>query len=209
MSLSLRLTVAAVILLAFQVGTWAFANFGMPTETREPNFSLNEIPLQLGDWKGEDRPLQPHLARFLSAEDSISRMCRNSLGETVAVHCAVWAGYTRYPHSPYDCYGMSGYTFLADEMIDVPLTNEHSLPAHMLTVSRDDQIQFVLFWFEFGEHIAYSQNELRSVRYAYRGAKLWPLTIKFMLSTSEQDREKAVANLKDVAVHLHTYTRDL
>jgi len=209
MSTALRLVFVAVILVAFQGGVWAYLNVGLPAKPYRFNHLPDELPMQLGEWMGENCEMDSRLGERFTAEQIVNRTYRDLNGHEISLHLAVWGDFARAVHPPKGCFRGSGLDLIKEERILITGANGESVEACLLTYGRDGQTAFVLYWFEVGQHIAHSLREIRSAQYSFRGADSWPLTMKVMLQTRVQDRQQAVQCLREVAGHVHEQTRDL
>src|SRR5205085_5635600 len=78
--------------------------------------ALPRVPAALGDWAGEERPLDPAVLKAGGIEGSVSRRYHNPrTGETVAVLIVCGRGGPISVHTPDVCYEGAGYRQLAPE----------------------------------------------------------------------------------------------
>lgn len=102
-----------VALLAVSGGVRAWQSgrvMSMLAEGRNSPFPLASIPLDLGDWKGEDAHLDPQIVRGTGSTDLITRQYVN--GRTgVRLDVIVLYGPTSdmFIHSPEACYPKAGF----------------------------------------------------------------------------------------------------
>jgi hypothetical protein len=77
---------------------------------------LKNVPLNIGDWKGEDKPVDERIKDTAGAVGAVSRTYRNSrTGEVVDLWLIVGHGREISAHTPDICYRASGFTARAPE----------------------------------------------------------------------------------------------
>ena len=104
----------------------------------DPN-ALEGFPMQIGDWTGEDVPLDEAIQREIAADACINRRySRGNAGESVSLFVAasgVTAG-TLVGHPPEVCNVMAGSTLTDDQSMELPLDDGAMLPCRVLEFSR-------------------------------------------------------------------------
>jgi hypothetical protein len=77
---------------------------------------LKKVPLQVGDWHGEDKPIDPNVRHTAGAVGAVSRTYRNSrTGEQVDLWLIVGHARDVSAHTPNICYPASGFEARATE----------------------------------------------------------------------------------------------
>src|SRR5690606_38325690 len=118
------LTAAVVIVCHFII---QHVKAGYTFTIRVPSTEISELPLVIGDWRGEDQPLDEHMEQFIGASSQVNRAYVNSDGARVAIHAAVWTDEKHLgdvaPHEPLICYSNAGWTTLSRE--EVTISNKH------------------------------------------------------------------------------------
>jgi len=80
---------------------------------KKSSFPLQELPLTLGSWQGEDASLDPQIARRAGASDAVFRRYVNqTTGATVEVIVLYGPAVELFFHTPEVCYPGAGYTQL-------------------------------------------------------------------------------------------------
>jgi hypothetical protein len=86
---------------------------------------LKNVPINIGDWHGEDKPVDEAVKDTAGAVGAVSRTYRNSrTGEVVDLWLIVGHGREITAHTPDICYRSSGFTARAQENSDYVLIEE-------------------------------------------------------------------------------------
>lgn len=106
----------AVVLLTVSGVVRAWQSWGVNEalrQGRESPFPLAELPMILGDWKGEDRELEPEIARATGCTDHVFRSYRNDkTGSRIDVILLYGPTLQVFGHSPMICYPYAGFGFM-------------------------------------------------------------------------------------------------
>ncbi len=100
--------------------------------------ALEQVPLQIGAWTGQDVPLDEAIVRATDTDAHLNRRYsrRNGL-ESVALYIA---GGVRardlMPHRPEVCYTGAGWTLVNRRVVELPLNGATKLPCNVLQFSR-------------------------------------------------------------------------
>jgi hypothetical protein len=78
---------------------------------KKPSFSLRELPLTLGSWRGADAVLDPQIARRTGASEAVFRRYVNqATGAVVELIVLYGPAAELFIHMPEICYPAAGYT---------------------------------------------------------------------------------------------------
>src|SRR4051812_18114697 len=81
---------------------------------REAPFTLAELPMVLGDWRGEDTTIDPKIARRTGATDLVTRRYVDQrTGATLEAIILYGPTTEVYGHAPEVCYPAAGYEKVA------------------------------------------------------------------------------------------------
>ncbi len=103
-----------------------------------PN-ALTWFPMQIGDWTGEDVPMDEAIARATDTDACLNRRYTRRGGfEPITFYIAsvVEAG-DLMPHRPEVCYIGTGWTLVDHRLAKLPLGDSTALPCHIMQFSRD------------------------------------------------------------------------
>jgi hypothetical protein len=117
----MRVGLAVALLAASAAGrVWQARRVDqMLRDGRVAPFRVNEIPLTLGPWVGEDAVMDPIIARATGATERLNRIYRNlTTGQRVSVIVLFGPSSEMFVHAPTTCYPASGY-----ECVTGPLSN--------------------------------------------------------------------------------------
>jgi hypothetical protein len=86
---------------------------------------LKNVPINIGDWHGEDKPVDERIKDTAGAVGAVSRTYRNArTGEVVDLWLIVGHGREISAHTPDICYRASGFTARAQENSDYVLIDD-------------------------------------------------------------------------------------
>ncbi len=138
MRFNVALCVALAVLLAAGAGYRILAarHVALDTSTPIPRGTLARVPLEIGDWRGQDVPMDERVVRRTDTDDHINRSYRRS-GGTVFL----FVGYgirlrDLAPHRPEVCYPGAGWTLDGVRNVDLPLSDGGTLPCRILRFHR-------------------------------------------------------------------------
>jgi EpsI family protein len=100
--------------------------------------ALERFPIQLGDWTGQEVPLDEAVVRATDTDAHISRnYIRHNGSEAVWFYVACGVR-TRdlTPHRPEVCYTGAGWTLIDRQLTELPLSNDMKLPCNVMQFSR-------------------------------------------------------------------------
>ncbi len=201
---------AAVALLVIYGAAQTLKGRGMPTEPAHPQLLLKEMPKLMGNWTGEDEALDPEIFRHIGAQDAINRSYHDRRGNIIAMHRAMFVEYgvQGHPHSPEECYPSAGYHVVETRDVYLDSDKQHAHPSRLLTLEKDGQQIYCLFWYQIGSSTFCDGIAERPLVLGLRGQKTWPPLIKVMLQASAASPEKAEHQLKDLAEPIFAWTKE-
>ena len=99
---------------------------------------LQQIPLQLGDWIGQDVPLDGAIVAATDTDAHVNRRYSRRNGmESVLLYIASGVkARDLAPHRPEVCYTGAGWTLTDRQSVDLSLSNALKLPCNVLQFSR-------------------------------------------------------------------------
>ena len=117
---------------------------------------LATVPMELGDWVGQDSPVDPAILKEAQTDDYLSREYedRRHPGRRVSL----WVNYSKtglnLRHSPEICLPSGGWTKIESQckVVAVPRPGGGEAPVTRLGYARGELVQHVGFWYYiFGE----------------------------------------------------------
>jgi EpsI family protein len=132
--------VASSIMLSFGIGYRVLAaRLAAPVDTIPlSQEELDRLPLQIGDWTGQDVPLDEAIVRATDTDAHVNRSySRQNSPESVGLYIAYGVKVRDLaPHRPEVCYTGGGWTLTDRRSTDLSLSNEMKLPCNVLQFSR-------------------------------------------------------------------------
>lgn len=117
---------------------------------------LASLPLRLGDWVGEDVPIDPRIRRESQATECLNRSY--TLAGRPGCRVDLWMNYSDHGlnmrHSPEVCLPAGGWTKVESmgRVIELPRPGEGALPVSLLGYESGELVQRIGFWYYiFGE----------------------------------------------------------
>jgi hypothetical protein len=101
--------------------------------------ALDGLPVRIGDWTGEDVPLDEAIVRGTDSDAHISRRyARPGGSQSVSLYIACGLRVSRVmAHRPEICYDRAGWTLLSARSTELPMSGGPKLPCDVLRFSRD------------------------------------------------------------------------
>ena len=117
---------------------------------------LEDIPMELGEWKGKDMPITERVYQILETEDVLMREYINSRGEKVDL-AIVYSGASRAAfHPPEICYLGGGRELLNKnlETVEIGGSGENStLRANKILMKDSFGKEIAWYWFTVGSKV--------------------------------------------------------
>lgn len=136
MSRYLPITLGVLAIVALTIPEIRLSDRFKESNVRAAQFAelLKDIPLSIGDWRGEDLPVEEQTRRTAGAVGYVSRAYRNiRTGEVVTLWLIVGHAKTITGHTPEICYPASGFTTRAPNNSLHPFIVEGEPPANFYT----------------------------------------------------------------------------
>jgi uncharacterized protein DUF3485 len=126
----------AVAILGFTIVEARMTSRFEGSDMTEEQFAqlLEHVPKDIGEWEGEDLPVQEQVQKTAGARGYVSRRYRNSVsGDTVTVWLIVGHARDICRHTPDICYPSSGFKMRAPENARHQFNFERQSPADFYT----------------------------------------------------------------------------
>lgn len=204
-----RIAAAVVVVIVVGVGAYLLKEH---KEVQPPDRELATIPMELGDWRGEETPIaNERKEEAIGADSMINRLYRDAKGHAVSLHVASFVEFSRsLLHSPMLCYPGNGFTQIGSEDVALPGIPGEPVKVKLATFQMNDRSVFVVFWYQLGEHVCLEMEDLAAARQNLRPrSNKWPSLLKFLLETTINDPDEDQARILDFAAKLYQQTKDL
>jgi exosortase len=122
---------------------------------------LPEIAMKLGEWRGEDAPIDGAIRDTLGYDRALHRVYRNAIGQDVHVWVIYWSRVTSEKgyHHPDLCLGNQGWTLIERRLVGVPLANGIELPVTYRRFRQNGRAEAVGYWTQEGPHVWSDMDE--------------------------------------------------
>jgi EpsI family protein len=181
---------AASLVVSYAAVSWVRSANDRPPSP--PDVELANIPLQLGEWSGEEVEIQDDTVQVLKAHSFINRSYRDPVGQLMGVHLAIWAdgSGSLAPHHPEICYPAAGWELMARRTTEFS-TAYGNYPIELLQFKRDGQQVVVGVWFQAGASHYVNSGSLQAQLFLLWGQKDQPAVIKVMLQSQQPTLDAA------------------
>lgn len=100
--------------------------------------ALARFPMQIGDWAGQEAPIDEAVVRATDTDGHISRRySRRNGAESASLYVAYGVkARDLMPHRPEVCYTGAGWTLVDRRSMELPLSDGEMLPCNVLRFSR-------------------------------------------------------------------------
>jgi EpsI family protein len=202
-STATRVYIVVAIILVIYGGAHVAQLLAEKPDVEMPDWTFRELPLQLGNWSGEETTLDPTIAAATGAEVIVDRAYHDDSGRVIALHTAMFKDPAEgVYHSPMNCYRANGWRKLSEEHTEVPISENSTIAVDLTTWEKENEKVIVAYWYQVGEHVLYGRFELGTVRWALRGAAKWPALIKVMVQTPLTDPDDSRTSILEFTGHI-------
>lgn len=207
---TVRLLIVAAFVVAMQAAAGVMRQGLKPAHVELPGWELEDMPLRLGPWRGEDIRLEsqdPRIVAKIGAEQLQDRAYRNPDGQSISLHTALFTEYdVGVFHSPMNCYRASGWQLADETSLRLQGSNGLDVSISLSTWQRDAERVLVAYWYQLQEYVILSRYQLGTVRWKLRGSESWPPLIKVLMQTSCTDNpEEDEQRVREFAEHVFSW----
>lgn len=121
------------------------------------DFNLAGIPLQIGNWSGQDIKVLERNYAMLSPDDLLMRQYVNPEGESILLYVVVSMENRESFHPPELCYGGAGSQFFEERTEEIDLGGKKpfsKINTHLMHIKMDNRDELVLNWYMAGTRVA-------------------------------------------------------
>ena len=190
-----RLYVVAAIVVAVYAVSHLVQAETEPPDVEMPNWTFRDLPLQLGDWHGENFQMDPKIAAATGAEVIVDRLYRDEQSRSISLHTAMFSNPTDgVLHSPLNCYPGNGWRKLTETRENVRVSGESTIAVSLTTWEKEGSQLMVVYWYQLGDQVLYSRFDLGSLRVKMWSQPKWPALLKVLVQMPivEIDDTKAI-----------------
>jgi EpsI family protein len=177
--------------------------------------ALARFPLRIGDWTGEDVPLDEEVVRATDTDAHLNRRySRNGGLEAVSFYIASGVkARDLMPHRPEVCYAGAGWTLTDRRSAELPLRDSARLPCSIMQFSRgalNTQKVVVLDYYLVDGQYCADVSLLRSKAWRGSGAVRYVAQVEIIAPlTATLNAEAAAKTVSDFAVESAALTASL
>jgi EpsI family protein len=210
--MTVRLSLAALILLGVYGAVRWVQLHGIPSECASIQTNLQDLPTSLGGWNGKDAPVDPELFRAVGARMLVDRLYHGPRGQAVTVQTAAFdvqqlSSLKILPHQPDVCYTSSGWEITNTKFVSLDEAEASDSAAAILTLGREGQICYVLYWYQIEGDAYCTPYQQRQIMLGWRGRSARPPILKVMLQTTAANADEAEKTLLSLATEIYKWTR--
>ncbi len=121
------------------------------------NFNLAGIPLEIGDWTGQNIEIPKRDYDMLSPDDLLMRQYTNTKGESMLLYVVVSVDNREAFHPPELCYDGAGSQLFEERTEEIDLEGKKpfsKLKAHVMHIKIKERDELVLNWYMAGTMVA-------------------------------------------------------
>jgi EpsI family protein len=168
--------------------------------------ALSRFPLQIGDWRGEEAPLDEAIIRATDTDAHLSRRYLRPGGLDAVLFYLASGVKARdlMPHRPEVCYTGAGWTLAGRQAVELPLGDSATLPCNILQFSRGalqtQQVVVLNYYLVDGQSCA-DVSLLRAKAWRGSGTVRYVAQIQITAAvTGTLDLETAAKTVRDFAL---------
>lgn len=184
----------AVVLATYGAVKWEKYAL-QPPSVQLPSWTFDDLPLQFGEWRGENTNLDPEIAKAVGAAKDriVDRAYQDGFGHTITMHTAMFNDPVEgLYHSPLNCYRSNGWERTKLTTEELHLSDGLTIPVSMSTWKLEGRRVLVVYWYQLGEYVLFGRWDLGiKVRWKLAGKSKWPPLIKVMLQIDALEAEEA------------------
>ncbi len=189
-STAIRMYVVVAIILATLGVTRLIGIAVEPPEVELPPWSLKAMPLEFGNWRGEEAKTDPEIFAASGANAIVDRFYRDDQAHVVTSHTATFADPDEgIYHNPNVCYPAHGWKRLRDTTENLDVSDDLTIPVRLAVWENNNEKVMVVYWYQLGNRILHERWELGKARLAMRGQKKWPVLLKVMVQMPVDEKE--------------------
>ena len=119
---------------------------------------VSKFPMQIGEWKGRDLPVEENAYEILETRNLILREYTKG-DDKVYLYIIYSQDNRKVSHPPEVCLEGSGITVVKTEKINLELAGARQIVANKLTVEKNGINNIMVYWYKAGEY--YLDNYLK------------------------------------------------
>jgi len=122
--------------------------FSLPTPVKKNK--LKDFPRIIGEWQGDDQPIEKRIYEMLSESDLLLREYKNSKGTSILLFIVASSTNPEVFHPPEVCFKGSGAQFLKRDFPEIQIGKE-KIRVNKLYIKEKEIETLALYWFRVGK----------------------------------------------------------
>lgn len=120
---------------------------------------LSRFPVQLGDWRGHDVPIEPRVVRALGVSDYLNRLYEQPPAPSIFLYIAYFSRQRtgQVIHSPKNCLPSAGWEPVSVGSIDLTGPQGTRVVVNRYIIQNGLQREVVLYWYQSHGRIVASE----------------------------------------------------
>lgn len=146
LGMTVRLWVVVVVLL----GSTALLHGMSHGEAVVARLPLKELPYAIGNWTGQEQPLEERIVQAVSVTDYTNRIYYNPSGSLVQLYVGYYASQRTGDtiHSPKNCLPGAGWDPVHSAYATINLTSGQRIVVNEYVIQRGLDRQLVFYWYQ-------------------------------------------------------------
>ncbi|MCM8782510.1 MAG: EpsI family protein [Candidatus Omnitrophica bacterium] len=191
--------VIAILLVVAIIGSRAY----LPTRFDAASIAtVTDFPRQIGDWTGEDIPINELTYNILETKNVVMRKYKNKNGDAVYLYIVYSEQNRRVVHPPEICMTGAGMNIL--EKNPIQLTD--SIRAVRMLMEKAPLRELVVYWFKVGDFYTdkFLKQQLRVAWEHTLGRRMPAGLIRLSTTIKDNDEKTALELLRTFASLIQT-----
>ena len=177
---------------------------------------VSKLPMQIGEWKGEDLPIEARAFEIFETKNLILR--EYAKGDTKVYLYIIYSQDNRkVSHPPEVCFEGSGITIIKKDKIQMELANNNptragtragrKILANKLIVEKEGISNVIVYWYKAGDYYIdnYLKQQLRIALSRLQFKRTSGALIRLSAEISPSNPDRALASIKAFARDASTY----
>ncbi len=112
--------------------------------------ALRELPLELGNWAGIEKPLSDRILQAVGVTDYLNRSYFSDEDGSVQLYVGYYSSQSSGDtiHSPKNCLPGSGWDPVQSDRASIALSSTHRIVVNEYIVQRGPERQLVFYWYQ-------------------------------------------------------------
>jgi len=190
-----------VILSLFMLASAAVIAYASRQEIIPLRQSLNGLPMQISDWKGQrSSDMSQRIVDLLGVDEYVMRAYYRSDSTPVSLYIGYYESQQTGAsiHSPMNCLPGSGWVPVKNERISIPVNNGNMIEVNRITIEKSGVSQVVIYWYQSQGRVVASEymGKIYAVLDALRTRRTDAALVRIISTVSGDGLSKADAEAK-------------